>query len=290
RRQRRTALLAALACLLILTGITTSRCQSPHRATPPATQGRPAPLRAAADPPDDPGVRLTAALDGYLANRPGRVSVAVADHGSGLVATYHANLRFETASIVKVDVLATLLLVAQDAHRELTQTERSLARQMIGESDNDAADDLWEAVGGSKRIAQANRRFGLASTVLNAAAWGKTTTTVADQLRLLNVVLDGAGPLGPHSVAQARAFMGSIADDQSWGISAAARPGEAFQLKNGWDKRDADHGRWMVHSAGAIRAADGPVTIVVLSDGHAAMNAGVAIVEQVARLARAQLG
>src|SRR5205809_732409 len=83
--------------------------------------------------------------------RPGRVSVAVADHGSGLVATYHANLRFETASIVKVDVLATLLLVAQDAHRELTQTERSLARQMIGESDNDAADDLWEAVGGSKR-------------------------------------------------------------------------------------------------------------------------------------------
>ena len=117
-----------LACLLILTGITTSRCQSPHRATPPATQGRPAPLRAAADPPDDPGMRLTAALDGYLANRPGRVSVAAADHGSGLVATYHANLRFETASIVKVDVLATLLLVAQDAHRELTQTERSLAR------------------------------------------------------------------------------------------------------------------------------------------------------------------
>ena len=112
---------------------------------------------------------------------------------------------------------------------------------------------------------------------------------MADQFRLLNVVLDGAGPIGPEGVGEARALMGSIAEDQDWGVSAAARPGEAVQLKNGWDRRDADHNRWMVHSVGAIRSQSGGVTIVVLSDGHATQDAGVSLVEQVARLARDQL-
>ena len=69
--------------------------------------------------------------------------MAVLDVDSGESATY-GDGAFDTASIVKVDILATLLLQAQDADRELTATEKANATAMIENSDNTSATALWD--------------------------------------------------------------------------------------------------------------------------------------------------
>src|SRR5439155_20629133 len=169
-------------------------------------------------------------------------------------------------SLVKLDILAAVLLHAQDAHRTLSNTEHDRARQMIRVSDNNATNTLWEMVGGAPQIAVVNRRCGLTRTELDPLGWGFTRTTATDQARLVDVLIEGAGPIGSAGVAQAREMLGDIAGDQSWGISAAARPGEVTLLKNGWDQRDSDRGRWIVNSAGSIRSPTASLTLVVLSD------------------------
>ncbi len=54
-------------------------------------------------------------------------------------AVYGDDTPYDTASIIKVDILATLLLQAQDAGRTLDAHERALAEAMIKHSDNDSA-------------------------------------------------------------------------------------------------------------------------------------------------------
>ncbi|WP_371128091.1 hypothetical protein [Streptomyces sp. 2131.1] len=74
------------------------------------------------------------------------------DTGSGTRAVYAgAEATYATASIVKVDILAALLLRAQDEGRALTADERSRAAAMIEKSDNDSATVLLAAVGGAAR-------------------------------------------------------------------------------------------------------------------------------------------
>lgn len=106
---------------------------------------------------------LCAELDPVADASDGRLSVAVLDTGSGASAVY-ADASYDTASIVKVDILATLMLQAQDAGRSLTDRERSYATDMIEHSDNDAATALWNAIGGADALDAANQRLGLSRT------------------------------------------------------------------------------------------------------------------------------
>ncbi|BFO20043.1 hypothetical protein SHKM778_64310 [Streptomyces sp. KM77-8] len=91
------------------------------------------------------------------------VSVAVLETGSGKGASYGTGA-FDTASIVKVDVLAALLLQAQDAGRTLTAVERTYATAMIEDSDNDSTSALWRSIGAARGLDAANERFGLTGT------------------------------------------------------------------------------------------------------------------------------
>src|SRR5207248_274855 len=83
-----------------------------------------------------------------------------------------------TASVVKMDILATVLYQNQKAGRQLSATQKALATKMITASDNDAATALWNSAGGAGGVATANRAFGLTQTKPNYA-WGMTTTTPA---------------------------------------------------------------------------------------------------------------
>jgi beta-lactamase class A len=53
---------------------------------------------------------LLAALRPVLRHRTGMLAVGVADPGTGVTASYRSRQAFHTASIVKADILATLLL------------------------------------------------------------------------------------------------------------------------------------------------------------------------------------
>jgi beta-lactamase class A len=211
------------------------------------------------------------------------VSVAVLDLGTGASAEYGGGT-FETASIVKVDILAALLLQAQDAGRHLTAQEKAYATAMIENSDNDAASALWRAVGGADGLDAANRRLGLTATAGgDGPLWGLTRTTAADQLTLLRQVFGEDSALSAASRTYVRQLMEHIAEDQDWGVSAAA-DGSAWALKNGWLRRSTT-GRWIVNSIGRVTVGGDDVLVAVVSHGNATEEAGIALVEAAARAA-----
>jgi beta-lactamase class A len=232
---------------------------------------------------------LTAALDQLGTTASADFSVAVVDHISGLTYTYGDDQDFETASVVKVEILAALLLEAREDGRTLTDTQRSLADVMIRQSDNDAATALWWTIGDGTGLQKASTAFGLTETDPGDDGWwGLTTTTVSDQVTLLDAIADPAGPLG-DSNEYLLGLMGQVVADQDWGVSAAAEPGETTVLKNGWMTRSTQAGRWTVNSIGRITGPGTDVTLAIMTRGHATQDQGVSFVEQIAKLTRSTL-
>ncbi|KND27104.1 hypothetical protein IQ63_35320, partial [Streptomyces acidiscabies] len=204
------------------------------------------------------------------------VSVGVLDLASGDSAVY-GEAAFDTASIVKVDILAALLLQAQDAGRKLTAQEKSYAALMIENSDNDSASALWNTIGQAEGLDAANDRFGMTGTEGGEGAlWGLTQTTAADQLALLQQVFGETSKLSDASREYVRGLMAQVEADQAWGVSAAAQ-GAGWALKNGWLPRSTT-GLWDVNSIGRVSAGGGGYLVAVLSDGSVSMAAGVSLV------------
>jgi membrane peptidoglycan carboxypeptidase len=229
--------------------------------------------------------RLDRALDKYA----GDFSVAVADRRTGRRYAYRGGRKQETASIVKVELLAALLLKAQDQGRDLTKAEKARVTKMIRASDNRAATKVYAAVGGAAGLRQAGERLGLTSTD-PAPSWGFTRTTAKDQLRMLAALTDPQSPLSEPSRELALQLMSSVNADQNWGVGAAAFDGERTTLKNGWSSRSTEQGRWIVNSVGRISDDDTDTIVAVLSHGHGDKQRGVDTVEQVTALTRSYLG
>ncbi|MFH9549686.1 serine hydrolase [Streptomyces sp. NPDC017435] len=260
-----------------------------------ATRSAPAPASASgsgsgkvsvetvATPEKDHEALLASALKSVTVPGDASVSAAVQDLDSGEGAAYGADT-FDTASIVKVDVLATLLLQAQDADRHLTSAEKAYATAMIENSDNDSASALWRIIGKAEGLDAANERFGLTDTAGgDDMLWGLTQTTAADQLTLLQQVFGDDSRLSEASRTYVRRLMGQIAAGQRWGVSAAA-DGSAWALKNGWLARSTT-GLWDVNSIGRVTVGGHDCLVAVLSNGNATQASGIALVEQVARAA-----
>lgn len=258
---------------------------SSSSATPSAsgTESGKVSVETVAAPEVDHDALLASAMKSVTVPGDAAMSVAVLDLDSGDDATYGESA-FDTASIVKVDILATLLLQAQDADRRLTAAEKTYATAMIENSDNDSASALWRIIGKAQGLDAANERFGLTDTAGgDDMLWGLTQTTAADQLTLLQQVFGDDSELSEASRTYLRGLMGQIAVDQRWGVSAAA-DGSSWALKNGWLARSTT-GLWDINSIGRVTVDGHDCLVAVLSNGNATQTAGITLVEQVARTA-----
>jgi beta-lactamase class A len=230
---------------------------------------------------------LDAALKKYAASVP-EFSVAVLDKKAGQKYSFRGAEKYETASVVKVQVLACLLLTAQDRDRDLSSTELALAKRMIRLSDNNATTSLFTRLGKAPAIGRCNKRLGLTQTTVTSA-WGLTRTTVDDQVKLLSELVDTKGPLDEDSRRLAFTLMNTVDEAQDWGVPAAARTGEKDTVKNGWLPRSTESNRWIINSVGRITGDDTDVSIAVLSHGNASMSSGISVVEKAAKLTRQYL-
>jgi beta-lactamase class A len=232
---------------------------------------------------------LDAALKKYAATAP-EFSVAVLDKKTGARYSYRGSEKYDTASIVKVQVLACALLKAQDAGRGLSATELSLAKPMIRLSDNNATTALFNRLGKASAVGKCNKRLGLKQTTVNSA-WGLTRTTVDDQVKLLAELVDTKGPLKAGARKQAFTLMSTVDDTQDWGVPAVAKAGETTTVKNGWDTRSADGGLWAVNTVGRVTSSDDDVdvSVAVLSHNNQSMDGGITLVQKVAELTRQYL-
>jgi hypothetical protein len=247
----------------------------------------PAARPAARRPPgrSDASAALAAALAPVLRDHPGRLAVGVIDQTTGSTATYHADWPFDTASIIKADIIAVLLLQHQQIGSPLTAAERELATAMIENSDNTAATTLWDAVEAGPGVEAGNAALGLRDTWPSLTrAWGLTTTTVTDQLKLLADLTTVRSPLNSAARGYEMSLMRHVQPGQNWGITAAASPATQPAVKNGWLPA-GPHGQWVINSIGVITHAGHQLLIAILSDGQPAQNVGIAQVETAARAA-----
>jgi beta-lactamase class A len=225
--------------------------------------------------------RLDRDIDRALRGRVSAVAVGVDDPGRGLQCWLNSSAHFDSASVVKVTILAALLRKAQDQHRYLTRTETALAEEMITESDNDAASDLWDDVG----RADLQRFLDLArmtQTHLGPGGyWGLTQITAYDEVLLLRLLLDRNSVLDTRSCDYVLDLMTQVIPGQRWGVPVGAPTSLTVHVKNGWLPL-ATHG-WRIHSIGAFTGHGGGYSIVVLTQDNPTMTYGIDTIEAIAK-------
>jgi hypothetical protein len=225
---------------------------------------------------------LTEAAGPVINDGPGNAAVAVLDLNTGASASYNGGSRFQTASIVKLDILSTLLLQCQQKNTSLTSAEKSLATTMIENSNNDSATSLYNDDGGAPAIDAANKIFGLTDTTVGTDGyWGLTETTAPDQLRLLENVFTGDSALTEIDRQYIQNLMSQVEPDQRWGVSAAASPGTSYMLKNGW-LPNGDTNLWSINSIGEVQHSGHTYLVATLSDNEPTEDTGISHIENLA--------
>jgi len=193
-----------------------------------------------------------------------------------------------TASVVKIEIMAGVLLRAQQSQRDLTPIERQRVAVMIRNSDDRAASALWSGLGGGPAMARIGSAFGLESTEEVSPIWGLSTTTAQDQAQFVAEMVQGPSPLGVLYRDQAWRFLSDINPTQQWGVRSGVPNGWRVGHKNGFAGSKCCG--WRVNSVGYVAdPSGGGYSIAILSDRWPNLAAGIPMVEAVARLVAATL-
>ncbi|MFJ7156534.1 serine hydrolase [Streptomyces sp. NPDC101118] len=231
--------------------------------------------------------KLQRDITAALANRKGTVAIGVYDRTTKTSCRLRSTTAFDSASVVKVTVLATLLWDAKKQNRYLTQREVDLTRAMITQSDNNATTALWRQLGMTK-IKGFLAAADMTRTVPGADGyWGLTRINVGDEQKLLSLLTRKNTVLSDNARAYALKLMNQVVASQRWGTPAGAPSTVKVHVKNGWLPR-ATHG-WRVHSVGAFQGGGHDYYMTVLTQDNATMDYGVATIQAVARVVHRDL-
>jgi len=224
--------------------------------------------------------RISRGIEAARHGRESFVAVEVDDPGAGIVCRLDSGTHFDSASVVKVTILGTLLRDAQAARRSLTSRERALAWAMITRSDNGAASALWDE-DGRVRLQRFLDAAGMTETVLGPdGAWGLTRITATDETKLLWLLLQPNRVLDTSSRDYELALMANVIPAQRWGVPAGAPRSLVVHVKNGWLPL-APFG-WRINSIGGFTGHGQKYSIVVLTEDNPTMAYGVSTVERIA--------
>lgn len=236
---------------------------------------------------------LGRAARSYLATRSGSVLGAVYDVSTGRVWTLGQGGPQDEASIVKVDILETLLAQHHATGTPLSASDVTLAQEMIEDSDNDAATALWDEVGGTRGIGAFNGSVGLTHTTPSACVvcagfawpgWGLSTTTASDQIALLRELLQRNGLLSHAEQSFALGLMEGVTPSQRWGVAGGVSMTATVALKNGWlPLTDADDD-WQINSIGWISGAGRDYLIAVLTTGDPTEQYGIDTIDELSAI------
>ena len=236
---------------------------------------------------------LGSAAASYVSTRAGAVLAAVYDLRTGQTWHLGQGQPQDEASVVKLDVLETLLAERGHSGAELSASDRALAEQMIEDSDNDAATSLWDEVGGASGIRSFNTSAGLADTAPSSCVncpgfpwpgWGLSTTIPGDQLTLLRALVEPNSLLSSTERSYALSLMENVTPDQRWGVSGGVPAQATVALKNGWLPLNSADNDWQINSVGWISGSGRDYLIAVLSTGNPTEQYGIDTIDQLAAM------
>jgi beta-lactamase class A len=264
-------------------------------ATSAPAPGRSAPLPAQATPTRATALAshadpLAGTAVSYASQRAGTILAAVYDVKTGQTWLLGQGRPQPEASVIKLDIIEALL-----AQRSvgLSTANRSLARQMIQDSDNAAATGLWHAAGGAAGLQAFNEAAGLADTTPSSCVqcadfpwpgWGLTTTVPADQIMLLKELIEPGTLLTSAERSYALSLMENITPSQRWGVSGGVPAHVTVALKNGWLPLNNANTDWQINSVGWISGDGRDYLMAVLSTGNPTEQYGIGTIDQLAAI------
>ncbi len=238
---------------------------------------------------------FAAAVQEYLAGRAGTVLAAVYDVRTGQSWRLGDGPAQDEASVVKLDILETLLNASDGdgAGAGLPSGNQALAQQMIENSDNDAATALWYAAGGAPGVAAYNAKAGLTRTTPSPCVecagfywpgWGLTTTVPYDQITLLKRIILPSSLLSAAERGYALSLLENVTPDQAWGVSGGVPAGVTVALKNGWLPLNDAGTDWQINSEGWVSGDGRDYLICVLDTGNPDEQYGIDTISQLSAL------
>ena len=229
----------------------------------------------------------------YVSSRADIVLAAVYDLRTGQTWQLGQGQPQDEASVVKLDVLETLMAERARSGTELSASDQTLAEEMIEDSDNDAATSLWYEVGGASSIRSFNYAAGLADTAPSSCVncpgfpwpgWGLTTTIPGDQLALLRVLVEPNSLLTSAERSYALSLMESVTPAQRWGVSGGVPAQATVALKNGWLSLSSADNDWQINSVGWISGSGRDYLMAVLTTRNPTEQYGIDTIDELAAM------
>jgi beta-lactamase class A len=221
----------------------------PATATPSPT---PSPTPAPWPPPSaQPLAALSTDLAAYAAVQGANMGIAVYDVTRHRAFAYNDTTVFLLASSAKVYIMCSYLDFVEGQQRALRSDEVATLTSMIEESDNNAAQLLYDRMGydaGQRRYLQ---KLGIPGYVANPNGWGWAEESPAAMVHLLGLLYTGQ-ILTTGDRQLALALMGHIDPQQQMGIGATAPQGATYAMKDGWVP--GPDNLWALNSSGIVTA------------------------------------
>ncbi|HEY3750578.1 MAG TPA: tat pathway signal sequence [Pseudonocardiaceae bacterium] len=231
--------------------------------------------------------RRFAAVQAYVATRPGTVGIVVRDRQTGAVwRNNYADTMVWTASTIKLAMTVDLFLRDRAGTISLTSADRDLIQRMLHSSDDDAADTLWFKYAGADHMTFNNDFPGYGLTSLSPKRgythyfpyWGFQKCTPNDLDRLVDYVLTKL-PASTRDYIVDQLM--HVDPDQQWGVwgaGPAALPGN----KDGWSLEDTGQ---VMNTVGWV-GPDHRYTLAVMNslNGHGGYTDGRTTDSEVAKL------
>jgi hypothetical protein len=169
----------------------------------------------------------------------GFLSWAVLDRRSGQIfGSSNMDATSDTASLIKAWMAAEYLRENPNP----SQSRLNDLEIMVRDSDNDAGDRTYDAIGGTAGIQKMVSVCSLTDSAAVPGWWSNTTVSARDLVRLGQCIGDGRAA-GPQWTAWLLDEMRKVRGDGDFGIREAfpAAQRSTIAIKNGWLLRDDDN-------------------------------------------------
>ncbi|HEX3492053.1 MAG TPA: serine hydrolase [Streptosporangiaceae bacterium] len=214
--------------------------------------------------------RLSDKIRAAIQGRQGAIGLAAADSRLGLTCAFNSSTHFHAASVIKATIISALLL-KKGGVGHLSASDRALAWRMITESDNDAANALWNETG-RQGLEHFLNRARMTHTVLDYQHWGLSGLTAHDELTLLKLLSDRGRVLSAPSRRYVLYLMAHVEQGQRWGVTEGAPAKVTVHVKNGWLP---DPSLWEINSIGVFTGKGITYQIAMLTSGNPTMQYGI---------------